>query len=96
MPTDKLGEPIASRELRKGDQLIIVTFDKPEQSADGDYSCAVRIEGMDPKPRTTSIFGVDSVHALSEALTFAGRLLEADDTVTWNGERDLGFPRSGR
>lgn len=97
MPTHEIGEPIATRELRKGDRPVIVAFGKPELSEQGDYSCVVRIEGMNPEPLATSIFGIDGVQALIEAMKFAGRLLDASEgEYTFLGEADLGFPRSGQ
>ncbi|MGY4102301.1 DUF6968 family protein [Nocardia sp. R16R-3T] len=96
MPTHDIGEPIATRELRKGDQPVIVAFGKPVASEDA-YSCVVQIEGMNPTPFATTIFGVDAVQALIEAMTFAGRLLDANEgEYTFLGEPDLGFPRGGQ
>ncbi|MEU0500108.1 hypothetical protein [Nocardia sp. NPDC005998] len=93
--TWELGEPIATRELRKGDDPVVVTFGKPKPSEGGSYSCPVRIEGMEAEPLTRAIFGVDAVQAIIEAMTFAGRLLEASEgEYTFLGESDLGFPRS--
>lgn len=91
--TWELGEPIATRELRKGDESMVVAFGKPQQAGDGAYVCAVRIEGFDPEPKTRAIFGVDAVQALIEAMTFAGRVLEASGEYTFLGDPDLGFPR---
>ncbi|WP_406271998.1 hypothetical protein OH799_31855 [Nocardia sp. NBC_00881] len=96
MQMDELGEPIASRELRKGDQAVTVTFGKPVED-DGAYSCGVRIDGMDPEPFTRRIYGGDAVQALLLAMAWAGRLLDThEDGFTFDGSPDLGFPPFNR
>ncbi|MCP2295425.1 hypothetical protein APR11_001843 [Nocardia amikacinitolerans] len=93
MTTWELGEPVATRELRKGENSVTVVFGKPQQAEGGGYYCPVRVDGIEADPTTRAIFGMDSVQALIEAMSFAGRVLEATGEYTFEGGPDLGFPR---
>ncbi|MCP2319599.1 hypothetical protein APR12_004968 [Nocardia amikacinitolerans] len=94
--TNGLGEPIARRELRKGDDPVIVTIGKPRPSGHGDFACAVRIEGVNDEPLVTDILGIDSVQALVAAMAFAGRFIQSSEgDYTFLGDADLGFPSIG-
>ncbi|MCP2335973.1 hypothetical protein FHU30_001303 [Actinomadura rupiterrae] len=71
-----------------------VTLGPPQQDEHGDFACLVEITGLGEKHRYAA-HGVDGIQALQLALKTAGTVLDAFDrpgaSLTWNGERNLGF-----
>lgn len=58
--------PIARRELKYGDDVIVVTIDKPEED-EADFRCRYLLDSGN-KRRLSYAMGVDSVQALQLAM----------------------------
>lgn len=90
---------IARREIRatlpSGTECLVgVALALPTQTADSEWSCEFRIEGLPAEIRETA-FGIDGIQALLMALEgIRVRLAEATHVATWVGgeEGDMGFP----
>lgn len=86
-----IGPPIAERELTRNGQSVLVEFALPAQFDGGSgYGCSIRIDGIPEHETVYTIGGVDSEHALAQALQFADRIL-SDAGCLWNGSSDLGL-----
>lgn len=87
-------EWIAEREFRTADgHSVIMSIGRPTRTATGEWSCAVRVTGIE-SPEITEAFGEDSVQALLMALSMARarvELLRRLHGLTWLGADDLGI-----
>ena len=99
-----LGEVIAERHLecrQRRDGLsaeVVVRVGKPlpDTSPGGDWYCPFRIVGLGDDT-IRAAYGFDSVQALMLAFKLVGSYLQhfqhsLGDSITWLGEKDLGFP----
>ncbi|PPJ05408.1 hypothetical protein C5E51_23210 [Nocardia nova] len=89
-------DQIARRELQRGDTPVIVTIGRPYQEGIS-WFCPFRIEGLQNEPFAQAAGGADSVQALYLGMKMIDTVLNsfnADGSITWDGEADLGFPRT--
>jgi len=91
----EIGQIIASRELtdaKDPKRRIIVSLGLPRRVRLGQWQCPVRIDGLNPKPISRLVSGVDSLQAL--LLAFQYLRLTLKDSHRRLACADEGIPRS--
>lgn len=86
---------IARRELDKWGSPVVVSIGLPYQAGPFTWHAPFRIEGVEDEPFEHAAGGSDSVQALTLGLKMIAAVLHswnADYSLTWDGEPDLGFP----
>ena len=102
VPMPRIGPVIVERDLElsmKGrkKKKVSVRFGKPLLVPGYDFGCVYEIDGLETKPITRRIFGVDGVQALDLAMKMAMVDLLCskayqEGRLTWLGSGDLGLP----
>lgn len=75
------------------DIIVKIGEPLPPGTPDGDWTCPVLIEGLDPEIRYTE--GIDAIQALQSAMRHARHVLDGSGLpITWMGGEpgDLGLP----
>ncbi|MEV4252306.1 hypothetical protein AB0J52_03940 [Spirillospora sp. NPDC049652] len=91
-------ETMATRTLLLDEQghrrEVLVALGFPRRDEHGDFACTLEITGLGENHRYTS-HGVDGIQAMQLALKTAHAVLDAfhrpQASLTWNGDRELGF-----
>ena len=98
----KVGEVVAIRKLQSKNDSFTVRIGKPIRIPESGkssayYECPIDLRGRAGREAFWSIAGEDSMQALILGLQFLGTILrhkQKELSLTWFGDRELGFPKT--